>query len=307
LNAARTAIKDHGEEVTKLNQSLAHRLDLERQIARAQEEGQAAVDKAESVGEGRFKKLKRLEEIFALNLTGQPETQTSANVAIQQQRVDGLRQLIQTGLKDPNLSKEFIENLATKLTEFSSHASISLKVDIDKAEKEFDRLGEVFKKRTEVKKLIEAGVTPENLENARAGQQKAAEDVLQEQNRQKLIDRGAQASKDTAAASLSWADNAQRVAAASAVIATNLASAAQSMAGLQTNVGVQPTISATPGIVTQAPIAASVQPTGAAQAAGSINLTLNQTIATDNPQQIAREVLPAIQRELRRNASALRV
>lgn len=279
------------------------RRDIERQIANEQANSAESRDRDVTTSERAAKAAQRLLEI--LTPTSAANGQTDELVGIEQQRIDGLRDSIQQGLSDPNVSKGFIENLAAKLDDFSQHASISLNIDTSKALTEFQSLVTVFQKRAELQDLDKQGLTPEALKKSEDQLQNATERARLEGNVATALSASATSTEAAAQASSVWLANVKGIAAAQSVDVDAKFNAAKAAVEAQNAAaGGQPI--QTPGFQTKAPVTVEPQPGQGASIGGGINFTLNQEITTNDPQQLARDLIPAMNREFRRNASALR-
>lgn len=302
LNFIRTSSKDIEASGDRLNQQLAQRADLERQIAEDQTQAANSFSSQLSAGEKVAK---------ALQIATTPGFATDfgkQDLAASQADIDEIRQEIHEAFTSPNLTKDLVDHLTSDLQEVAKNAPSFINIDVSKAQHELQLLQAAAADTFKVNDLNQQGVTPDAVDQNKKNLQDATDQLNIQQQIQDRLKESQAASADNATSSITWADQAQLVAAASQTIANNFALAAQSMDDLNNGLPGfgSPTIQPTAQIAASTPFQATVNPTQQTQVSGGVNVTVNQDIATNDPQQLARDLIPAINREIRRNASALR-
>jgi len=300
-------LQEQEELVNRLDDKLDRRKDLERQIAESRKLATDSFKAELSAGEKRSKSAQLL-------LSGAVTGGADARKAVfgDQAVINSLRTTIQKALDSPNLTKELVDHLAQSLDEFSKNATVAVNIDVNRAAGEFKQLKKVLESQLQVKELEKEGVTEKNVRDKQEALQNATSKFEAEIQVEEALKRSRQAQIDTTNASISFATQSQSAATSTGTIATNLASAAQSMARMnQTTPGAAPTLSPTlqpngANLTASAPRTATPTAPTATPAAGATNVNLTQNITTNDARQFARDTAQALNREIRRNASVLR-
>ncbi len=309
-------ISEQKETIEKMAGRVSEREKIESKIREHQEAQATSMDRPETTGERIARGLKRTAEIFTFDGFSDSKIPNNAEVAQQEQQLQTFRDKIKQGTNDPKVSSKFINDLGAQLNKFQSTASDSLAVRLAATAREFKDLQETFALRQQIAKLEKDGPsTQEAVDKAQNALNSATSDLAIK----KQIEDALKRSKDeTEAAKLkqtSWNDAAKVMVTATQTIATNLNNAANAMDRINGGGFEAPTLPATggvPGVQSNGAVIASSAPrsvtanTPASAVSGGTNVNVTQNITSSDPKVIAQQLIPEINRAIRRSAVAIR-
>ncbi len=219
-----------------------------------------------------------------------------------------IRVKIQQATNDPATDQARVDKIKSILDQFAAQAGRGVQVAVGKAQLELQILQKILDKRKEVAALTEKGVTESAVKASEAQVDQAARRIEILKQIDEAQKRSAENTTTTATQSAAWAVTINSMVASTGTIASNLQAAATAMQTLNGNAIITPTGSAAapPQIAASTPRIATPNALTPPNADGVPNLTVTQNITSNDPKAIAQQLIPEINRVLRRQSAAIR-